>query len=68
METAPAEDPAMAMRFTYHTNAQMVGVLKKIEERCSDVARTYSIGRSTEGRELLVIEFSNNPGRHELRK
>uniref|UniRef100_G3Q702 Carboxypeptidase Z n=1 Tax=Gasterosteus aculeatus aculeatus TaxID=481459 RepID=G3Q702_GASAC len=66
METAPAEDPAMAMRFTYHTNAQMVGVLKKIEERCSDVARTYSIGRSTEGRELLVIEFSNNPGRHEL--
>ncbi|KAM8900669.1 carboxypeptidase Z-like [Spinachia spinachia] len=66
MEMDPVEDPATTMRFTYHTNAQMVGVLKKVEERCSDIARTYSIGRSTEGRELLVIEFSNNPGQHEL--
>ncbi|KAL6118596.1 cpz [Pungitius sinensis] len=66
MEEAPPRDPATTMQFTYHTHAQMVGVLKRVEERCFDVARTYSVGRSTEGRELLVIEFSNNPGRHEL--
>lgn len=64
----PPTLPATTMQFTYHSNAQMISVLKKTEERCSDIARTYSIGRSMEGRELLVIEFSNNPGQHDLRK
>ncbi|KAK2863144.1 hypothetical protein Q5P01_002677 [Channa striata] len=54
------------MHFNYHSNAEMNSILKKTEEQCSDIARTYSIGRSMEGRELLVIEFSNNPGQHEL--
>ncbi|KAM8748006.1 carboxypeptidase Z-like isoform 1-T1 [Acanthopagrus schlegelii] len=66
MEMPPAEEPATAPQFSYHSNAQMNAILKKVEERCSDIARTYSIGRSMEGRELLVIEFSNNPGQHEL--
>uniref|UniRef100_A0A3Q2YD07 Carboxypeptidase Z n=1 Tax=Hippocampus comes TaxID=109280 RepID=A0A3Q2YD07_HIPCM len=34
--------------------------------KCSHISRVYSIGRSTEGRDLLVIEFSNNPGQHDL--
>ncbi|XP_074555517.1 carboxypeptidase Z-like [Halichoeres trimaculatus] len=66
MEMLPPEEPATALKFTYHSNAQMIDILKKTEEQCSDIARTYSIGRSMEGRELLVIEFSNNPGQHEL--
>ncbi|XP_045921763.1 carboxypeptidase Z-like isoform X2 [Micropterus dolomieu] len=66
MEVLSPEEAATTIKFTYHSNAQMIGVLKKTEERCSDIARTYSIGRSMEGRELLVIEFSNNPGEHEL--
>lgn len=66
MEMVAAEDPNMRMQFSYHSNAQMVSILKKTEERCPNIAKTYSIGRSTEGRELLVIEFSNNPGQHEL--
>lgn len=61
-------DSPDALQFTYHSNTQMINVLKKTEEQCSSIARTYSIGRSMEGRELLVIEFSNNPGEHELRK
>lgn len=56
------------MKFVYHSNTQMNSVLKATEERCPEIARTYSIGRSIEGRDLLVIEFSNNPGKHELRK
>ncbi|XP_070849240.1 carboxypeptidase Z-like isoform X1 [Chaetodon trifascialis] len=66
VEIPPPEDPATTIQFSYHSNAQMISVLKKIEDRCPDIARTYSIGRSMEGRELLVIEFSNNPGEHEL--
>lgn len=68
MEIPPPEETSSTMQFIYHTNAQMISILKKTEEQCSDIARTYSIGRSMESRELLVIEFSNNPGQHELRK
>ncbi|XP_044040764.1 carboxypeptidase Z-like isoform X1 [Siniperca chuatsi] len=66
MEILAPEEPATTIQFTYHSNAQMISILKKTEERCTDIARTYSIGRSMEGREMLVIEFSNNPGEHEL--
>ena len=68
LEMLLPEEPAASMQFIYHSNAQMTSILKKTEEQCSDIARTYSIGRSMEGRDLLVIEFSNNPGQHELRK
>ncbi|CAK6952836.1 carboxypeptidase Z-like [Scomber scombrus] len=66
MDIIPPEDTASIMQFIYHSNAQMINILKKTEEQCPDIAKTYSIGRSMEGRELLVIEFSNNPGQHEL--
>ncbi|TDG99741.1 hypothetical protein EPR50_G00197370 [Perca flavescens] len=66
IEIPPPEEPATTIQFTYHSNAQMISILKKTEEQCSDIAKTYSIGRSMEGRDLLVIEFSNNPGQHEL--
>ncbi|XP_039677987.1 carboxypeptidase Z-like isoform X2 [Perca fluviatilis] len=66
MEIPSPEEPATTIQFTYHSNAQMISILKKTEEQCSNIAKTYSIGRSMEGRDLLVIEFSNNPGQHEL--
>ncbi|KAF6715919.1 Carboxypeptidase Z [Oryzias melastigma] len=65
-QVPPSEDPAALMQFTYHSYNEMIDHLKRIEDRCPGVARTYSIGRSTEGRELLVVEFSDNPGEHEL--
>lgn len=46
----------------------MVRVLRRTAARCSPVAQTYSIGRSFDGKELLVIEFSSRPGQHELSK
>lgn len=68
MEIPPAEESDTSMKFTYHSNAEMISLLKATEERCSQIARTYSVGRSMEGSDLLVIEFSNNPGQHELRE
>lgn len=68
MEIPLAEEPATTIKFSYSSNAQMINILKTTEDRCAEIARTYSIGPSMEGRELLVIEFSNNPGKHELRK
>uniref|UniRef100_A0A671KZU2 Carboxypeptidase Z-like n=1 Tax=Sinocyclocheilus anshuiensis TaxID=1608454 RepID=A0A671KZU2_9TELE len=54
------------IQFTYHTNSQMYSILKKTASKCSHISQTYSIGRSVEGKDLLAIEFSNNPGQHEL--
>ncbi|XP_019733010.1 carboxypeptidase Z-like [Hippocampus comes] len=62
----PPVEPALKIKYTYHSNAQLNSILKRTEEECADIARTYSIGRSTEGKELLVIEFSDSPGQHEL--
>ncbi|XP_029522870.1 carboxypeptidase Z-like isoform X2 [Oncorhynchus nerka] len=60
------EKPHTVIQFSYQSNAQMNSILKKTAARCPEIATTYSIGRSVEGKDLLVIEFSNNPGVHEL--
>ncbi|XP_048826778.1 carboxypeptidase Z-like isoform X2 [Brienomyrus brachyistius] len=60
------EEPSTIIQFIYHSNTQMVNMLKKTASRCSHISRTYSIGRSLEGKDLLVIEFSENPGGHDL--
>uniref|UniRef100_A0A673NBD8 Carboxypeptidase Z-like n=1 Tax=Sinocyclocheilus rhinocerous TaxID=307959 RepID=A0A673NBD8_9TELE len=41
-------------------------ILKKTAAKCPHISQTYSIGRSVEGKDLLVIEFSDNPGQHDL--
>lgn len=67
-ETLPSGLPPTFINFAHHSYAQMVRVLKRTAARCSHIARTYSIGRSFDGKELLVIEFSGRPGQHELSK
>ncbi|CAM5141822.1 unnamed protein product [Natator depressus] len=62
------EVPTTLIQFTHHSYYKMVSILKKTASRCSHIARTYSIGRSFEGRDLFVIEFSTNPGHHDLMK
>lgn len=65
-EAPPSGLPPTFIRFAHHSYAQMARVLKRTAARCSQVAKTYSIGRSFEGKDLLVIEFSSRPGQHEL--
>uniref|UniRef100_A0A671YPD9 Carboxypeptidase Z n=1 Tax=Sparus aurata TaxID=8175 RepID=A0A671YPD9_SPAAU len=60
------EEPSTIIQFTYTSNAQMYSLLKRTAAKCSHISQVYSIGRSTEGRDLLVIEFTDNPGQHEL--
>lgn len=61
-------EPSTIIQFIYTSNAQMYSLLKRTAAKCSHISHVYSIGRSTEGRDLLVIEFTNNPGQHELRE
>ncbi|KAF5907067.1 carboxypeptidase Z-like [Clarias magur] len=66
MDNMPIEESSSIIPFIYHSNTQMYKILKKTAEECSHISRTYSIGQSVEKKDLLVIEFSSNPGEHEL--
>uniref|UniRef100_A0A673SRL8 Carboxypeptidase Z n=1 Tax=Suricata suricatta TaxID=37032 RepID=A0A673SRL8_SURSU len=65
-EAPPSGLPPTSVRFAHHSYAQMARVLRRTAARCAHIAKTYSIGRSFDGKELLVIEFSARPGQHEL--
>ena len=67
-EALPSGHPPTFIQFTPHSYAQMVRVLRRTAARCAHISKTYSIGRSFDGRDLLVIEFSSRPGQHELSK
>jgi len=67
-EDLPSDLPATFIQFKHHSYSQMVSTLKKTASKCSHIATTYSIGRSFEGKDLFVIEFSTKPGHHELRE
>lgn len=68
MASVSPEEPSTVIKFTHHSNTQMFNILKETTARCPHISRTYSIGRSFEGKDLLVIEFSSNVGEHELRE
>lgn len=68
MISIPIAESSPVIPFTYHSNTQMFNILNKTAEECSHISRTYSIGQSFENKDLLVIEFSSNPGEHELCK
>lgn len=67
-EDLPSDLPGTFIQFKHHSYSQMVSMLKKTASKCSHIATTYSIGRSFEGKDLFVIEFSTKPGHHELRE
>ena len=51
--------------YKYHHFGEMKRKMAYYSYHYPDIAKMYSIGQSVEGRELLVIEISDNPGVHE---
>lgn len=49
----------------YHDQEHMEETLMRVAKKCENISRLYTIGKSVEGRDLLVIEFSTTPGIHE---
>ncbi|KNC87793.1 hypothetical protein SARC_00051 [Sphaeroforma arctica JP610] len=47
----------------YSSHDEMNSRLKAVADKCEDITQVYSIGKSVEGRELHVIEFSTSPGK-----
>lgn len=51
--------------FKYHHYPDLQAFMMKFAKRYPSLTRLYSIGTSVEGRELYVLEISDNPGIHE---
>ncbi|XP_019642718.1 PREDICTED: carboxypeptidase N catalytic chain-like [Branchiostoma belcheri] len=52
--------------FQYHRYPALQSAMLAVNNDCPDITRLYSIGQSVQGRELWVLEITDNPGQHEL--
>ena len=60
-----AAPTARPLEFRHHTNRAMYDFLRAIALRYPEITRVYSIGKTVRDQDLMVIEISDNPGRHE---
>uniref|UniRef100_T1L0V9 Peptidase M14 domain-containing protein n=1 Tax=Tetranychus urticae TaxID=32264 RepID=T1L0V9_TETUR len=59
------EDFVTPYRFVHHNYTEMTKFLHHFAYKYPTLTRLYSIGKSVEGRELWVLEITDNPGVHE---
>lgn len=58
--------PSGVIDFQHHNNEELLSLMRLYAENYPQITRLYSIGQSTRGTELFVVEISDNPGVHEL--
>ncbi|KAL8172388.1 hypothetical protein V2J09_024192 [Rumex salicifolius] len=58
-------NPSVDLARGYMTNAELENAVMAFGEKCSNISRIYSIGRSVNGVPLWVMEISDHPGKEE---
>lgn len=53
------------VQFEHQSHEELTATLKAYAVKYANITRLYSIGKSVRGKELWVMEISDNPGRHE---
>ncbi|XP_070574182.1 carboxypeptidase D-like [Ptychodera flava] len=56
----------ICLDFVHNDYKAMKKLLRTVSRDCPNITRLYNIGKSAEGRLLLVMELSDNPGKHEI--
>ncbi|KAI8496601.1 hypothetical protein Bbelb_259000 [Branchiostoma belcheri] len=51
--------------FVYHNYTELTRVLTETALQCPEIMQVYTVGHSVQGRELWVMEISDNLGDHE---
>jgi len=58
---------AANLEFKHHNNTELAAILQQVHNQCPDISRLYTLSEpSVQGVPLYVLEFSDNPGHHEL--
>ncbi len=57
--------PSTDLEFRHYSNEELYALMDFYGAQFPDITRVYSIGQSVQGRDLRVIEISDNPGVHE---
>ncbi|XP_071439885.1 carboxypeptidase E-like [Hetaerina americana] len=58
-----------AFDFKHHNNEELPAVLENVHARCTNITQVYTLSeKSVLGLPLYVIEFSSQPGHHQLLK
>uniref|UniRef100_A0A8C0JQD3 Probable carboxypeptidase X1 n=1 Tax=Canis lupus dingo TaxID=286419 RepID=A0A8C0JQD3_CANLU len=63
---APELESSDPLDFRHHNYKAMRKLMKEVNEKCPNITRIYSIGKSHQGLKLYVMEMSDQPGEHEL--
>ncbi|KJE90104.1 carboxypeptidase D [Capsaspora owczarzaki ATCC 30864] len=59
---------AKIVDFSHHNYQALTDTLQQLHQAYPDITRVFSIGQSEQGRELWVLEISNEPGIEEVRE
>jgi len=61
------ERKVTGLAFKYYSFDDMYSTVQNITlQKCSQITRIYTIGKSVQGRDLFVVEFSKTPGKRDL--
>uniref|UniRef100_A0A674A7Q6 AE binding protein 1 n=1 Tax=Salmo trutta TaxID=8032 RepID=A0A674A7Q6_SALTR len=58
--------PVQYLDFRHHNYSDMVTMMKSVSEECPNITSMYSLGRSSNGLDILAMVISGNPTEHEI--
>ncbi|KAL8561644.1 hypothetical protein ACOMHN_001376 [Nucella lapillus] len=58
-----------SFEYIHHDHPATVAILREVNEKCPEITRLYNLSEtSVQGRELIVIEMTEEPGKHVAKK